>query len=908
MERVFTRFRRKKSTSATLVSGEPPVRVFVSGVIDEMRRERGQATRIIEQLPFATPWTFEYTPASSEEVTRGYLRHVREADLVIWLLGQTTSNAVVDEIREALSYDRRILAFLFPATVRDPASQMLLGEVGTRCKWVDVPTGQFARVLPASVGDEVRRRLRDEPGLGRSARVEDLRKASFGRCVNGWRGAGLSRGEAEELTKDQFVGAPSARLVPSAERPIVVLVGEIGIGKSLLAERLLQRALEVFGTSASAPIPVFLDGLSEDTRLEDVVGAACQGLGQVATQGVYLIIDDAEPLGPARFRKLLDQIRLLVARWPKSRAVVTTRPMSDISLQEEFESVPEQSSEKSLSLINRLSGKELDRFVDWPPSVKAVIGRPLFAILLATYLRAHQGAPSSPVDLLESLVKHTLQRLQVPDESTTESLEKLAIELIDRGGPIHRTETELSAIVDHLIDSGLLVQRGAGVTFALPLLTEWFAANGLRRGELEIRALASAPERLNRFRFPLMLAFALNDHETATRILAPIAAADPGFAARLVNDATKEWFQDVELAAPNYLESGRRLRDAMQAWCEGLGPLSRSIAPVHSDGTLRTVGVGVGDAHLAVSWYYGFEGLEPVESLADKAEVFRRAPVFRLRSAQLSAPAAWAWPWTLEELRSSIDGLIRQRRLYPSAGPLLKELIWETARLVTRRGSLDYGAIPIREVDEALRDLPERGTLITGGHSLEFEDERFTLLRESLAEHADLGQHALVYPWPVPDQIASRTSRWVSESYSSSRLLERTIAVYTAALRGYSDIVNTWFPKIGPRLQLFALLPAKLTGWLTIPTDAKALPSLYYYLEPLPEGSDNLVDIRLGDSPTSEPDWPRLEEAIRRFRPHAADWLGIWQHWSDVPVFQPDSATDWAYRELLSDLKQVCWA
>jgi hypothetical protein len=37
------------------------------------------------EVPFLTPWAFEFTPASAAAADEVYLRKVRDADIVLWL-------------------------------------------------------------------------------------------------------------------------------------------------------------------------------------------------------------------------------------------------------------------------------------------------------------------------------------------------------------------------------------------------------------------------------------------------------------------------------------------------------------------------------------------------------------------------------------------------------------------------------------------------------------------------------------------------------------------------------------------------------------------------------------------------------------------------------------------------------
>lgn len=82
-------------------------------------------------------------------------------------------------------------------------------------------------------------------GLGDTGRdVDELERESLARCAERWEAAGLSAEEARVLAADPTLGAPGPRLRAAlSDRKMAVIAGEVGAGKSLLMERLLQRAV-----------------------------------------------------------------------------------------------------------------------------------------------------------------------------------------------------------------------------------------------------------------------------------------------------------------------------------------------------------------------------------------------------------------------------------------------------------------------------------------------------------------------------------------------------------------------------------------------------------------------------------------------------------------------------------------
>ena len=77
----------KKTKPPEVLPGERPLKCFVSSVMkDKYQWARDEITLTLGSYPFITPWTFEYTPGSSELIDNGCLRNVRESDFVFWLV------------------------------------------------------------------------------------------------------------------------------------------------------------------------------------------------------------------------------------------------------------------------------------------------------------------------------------------------------------------------------------------------------------------------------------------------------------------------------------------------------------------------------------------------------------------------------------------------------------------------------------------------------------------------------------------------------------------------------------------------------------------------------------------------------------------------------------------------------
>ena len=92
---------------------ENPLMVFVSSRQDpedkEMSRARELAIEEVANYQGMRVWAFEEAPASSEAARDRYISNAGRADLVIWLIGSTTTTPIVEEINACMRAQGRLL-------------------------------------------------------------------------------------------------------------------------------------------------------------------------------------------------------------------------------------------------------------------------------------------------------------------------------------------------------------------------------------------------------------------------------------------------------------------------------------------------------------------------------------------------------------------------------------------------------------------------------------------------------------------------------------------------------------------------------------------------------------------------------------------------------------------------------
>ncbi|MBA2442863.1 MAG: hypothetical protein M3494_01600 [Actinomycetota bacterium] len=764
--------------------------------------------------------------------------------------------------------------------------------------------------------------------------VDEIERESLARCAERWEAAGLSSEEARVLAEDRSVGAPGSWLrAELGGRPLAVLSAEVGAGKSLLADRLLQRAVVRLREEPGASLPAHVEAWEVEGRLRDVVLEKTASLGDARVRGAAVFLDGAEEEGSARAGRLVKQARILASTWPNTTVVVAGRPLPELAEDRERVEAPQLTEDEAFLLIGAITGEEpkVATTHRWPESVKEAIRRPLFAVLVASDMR-ERGSwnPSSTGEMLTGLVERALRRSgNVVD---TARLRELAVAVMDRGGapvPEGRGGNGREREGDARHVTGLVVRRGNAVAFPLRILAEWFASEALEHGLAEVRDLASDLARLEGWRYPLAMAVGNFGYARASEVLRPVVEAAPAFASQIVETGLEREYVSFRMGrggppmSPE--EFGRRLREAMNSWVKGMGPLAPLIAPVREDGSLSTLGVS-GSAEQASQrfWYRGEEDLGDVVELPDhNPEMLPNWEWPSLRGVGTHEQAAWTWEYALEDLRSELSKKLKKRRLPIGGGLLAEEAAWDAAwemrKRFDKKNYREREPIPLDAVEGYLDFVGRDTDAITFGNQWSQRGPNYELkyLKDKLRDSRAAGRSELRAPWPMHDRMpgdpgyvkTDRDSAWVWERYSDEALLRRARVILEGALDGYRRFVEEFFLRLAPHMVIAATLPARLTGTLILtPREGRPGVGSYvsWHLEPLPYGSENEVRVAFGHERPGRDYMLGVGSRTRSLRPQAAAWISPYDY-ATGDFYGRTPATELAYKWLWEDLRRVSW-
>ena len=742
----------------------------------------------------------------------------------------------------------------------------------------------------------------------RLIRLKELKRESRAWCIERFRIAVSSKEEADSLADDLSIGSPPSNLRLDPKK-VSLVVGELGIGKTLIAQRLFQQAIQQAQENPNAAIPVYLESWQwqQETPLKKAVEAAADGLGNPITQGAIVILDGLDEVETRLASKVLREAHCLVEGWDNTTVIITSRPTRYTDDVQEKILVPLLSEAQAYSLVERVSKLQMTAMIcsGWTESIRDAIRRPLFALIVARYLRsADEKAPRSKGELLSWLVEDALEKVNADRSNCDRLLKRLAMLCVECGGDRIRA-TDVAPTKDALkplLDSRLVVERSRGIiSFPLPILTEWFAAQSLADDPSKVENFVSDPQQLENWRYPLTIATATFGHELVSKLLVPIAKKYPAFAAEIVREGTA-YGGDKEVSPPAPYQCGQQIQTVMQTWIEGIGSLAELIAPIRQNGTVKPIGVRTDGTWLSVAWYEGSENLQNVVDLPpdwnwlDSQEWYKWP---RVRGCRPGHESAWAWRWTFDELVTNLSQQLESPTLLVDSEILIREAAWRAALAIvkyrpnsrfTKLKWWEFDEIPLVQIEETLSEIEAQAKLNCYvmlpdfGRSLTTNEKEQQYYLKQLTREVDrlqsLGESALHNPWPGSDRTQFESP---GEEYSLELLRIRAEKVYKGALDAYQLIVNTWFKQLIPGMQIAAMLPARLVGAI-VPFPANSgyfgsPPRFEWFLEALAENAQHEVEIAINEHCLSlfETHRDRMDFASKQLsllRPNSAIWIG----------------------------------
>ena len=871
-----------------------------------MSRARDLAIKMVENYPGMKVWAFEDAPSSSETARDRYIRNAGNADLMIWLIGSTTTTPIIEEVSACMRAQGRLLAFKLPATERDKETEALLKKVSDYATWHAVENEEN---LPAHIRtaltDEMLQRYRDPAPVNHDLYLKQKHRESIAETKRLWTTLGAPENIASELADDDSVGH---KLTLPTTGMLTVNAPQ-GSGKTLAAHRLYQLALVNRLQDHSQPLPIFLNARNISGDLKDHIEGHTREHGTVYTQRVLVIIDGLDETGRQKANQLLNQVQSYTDANQNVAAVVMTRPLPGLKPAEEAFVLPECDEEELLLIASKVAGRVVNRFEI--PFREYQTRLPLFATIVGAYLR--QPMPlrgRTPSQIVSEMVRRLLDDSLDDLGDTEEFLKELAIASTKSGENVEKALVAPRATEQaRIANSRIVVEQDGKFDFTLAIFREWFAAKALVERSVSIDEIE-----LDSDRWVVPLAIAINSENSriGPEIMEEISSRDPGMAGLVLNEVKHNWSTDKpenSLPPGTAMGIGTSIRNAMEDWKKGLGPLMNALNMLDENGSIPTLGVDVQSGLVATSWYRGDEILDPVVQLPDNLRDpssghSRNWP--RWRRGSIESTRVWPWSVTHDEISQLLSEQLKGFRLALEFTEGFHEYAYEFSRYLRRNhfelGGLQTSTDVVDYIDEWLLEWGrDPRDSVTFGWEYSFTVLELKLFRERVYELSQNGIDVSMNPWPAPDKEwppGRSGGKWF-ERYTEERLLQRTNAIFNAALRIYNDIVERWFSAFTKLTQMSHVLPFRMRGELRLrggqEQGQRRDATLIYWTEQADSKEDSGVIIEL------EPKGQTTEDESADQR------IPYYSGWRVLPGYEPRPATKLAHEWLTRDLNALHW-
>ena len=910
-------------TDQPIRHSEDPLEVFISSRQDPKdettSRARALAIKEVDNYLGMKVWAFEEAPASPESARDRYIRNAGEADIVIWLIGSTTTTPIVEEVSACTRAQGKLLAFKLPADERDEETEALIKKVSDYATWKTVEKVEdLPAHIRASLTDEMLRRYRDPAPVNHDLFLKQKLRESIADTKRLWTTLGVPDDIASELANDHSVGH---KLTLPATGTLTVNAPQ-GSGKTLAAQRLYQQALTNRIKDHFQPFPMFLNARNMSGELKDQIEGYTRDQGSVYTQKILVIVDGLDETGRHNANQLLGQMQSYTDANQNVAAILMTRPLPGLKPTKEPLVLPECDEEELLSIASKIAGRK----VHWAeiPFRELQSRLPLFAAIVGAYLRQpipHWGR--TPSQKASEIIRRILDDSDHYPAETEEFLKKLAVSSTASGESVGKALVA-SRVTDQarIAESRIVVEEGDKFDFTLAIFREWFAARALVENSVTLNDIE-----LNSDRWVVPLAIAINSENPnlGPEIMERLASRDPGMASLVLEEVKHNWSTDKpenSLPPGTAIEIGTSIRNAMEHWREGLGPLMPALGMLDQNGKVPTLGVDRQSEGVTTSWYRGDEILDPVvrlpEDLHDHSKGhFWNWPVSISRGIEPTR----VWPWSIahDDLSKLLSEELRTLRFALETTTGFHEFAYELSNYLRRSY---FGARDLQTPNEVIDYIESqfsrygndpRTSITFGCREYNFTMPKLEVFRERVSELSRNGIDILADPWPEPDKewpLGSSGGMWF-EIYSEERLVQRTNAMFNGALRIYNDIVERWLPAFNKRNQMRYTLPFRMRGELSLPEPRKQNERKEAVLTFWPEwaqgATDSGVFIDLGPKEGARSDGTREKiqaarnEFFERGMPYQSGW-------SVLPGYEPRPASTLAYEWLNDDLHSLHWA
>ncbi|ETZ75457.1 hypothetical protein L841_0420, partial [Mycobacterium sp. MAC_080597_8934] len=473
--------------------------------------------------------------------------------------------------------------------------------------------------------------------MGRDAYLARALEDSDSRIERRRAGAGLD--EAQVARIQHLLPQVPHQLRGLSSGQFIVLTGALGTGKSDRAEGWIRSAAELAQSDPDAPLPVWvaIDDLesSLEVHLQREVGVLA-----LETVGADIVIDGLDQRAD-RAERTIGYADSLTRRWPRSRVVLTSRATHNVrdSVVIRVDPMPKSYGRKLVSLVAGTA-----QVGDLRPEIEEALERPLFALLIGQ--QASSGELTTMTEVIEGVVRKVVGR---EDKDLYPHLRQLAIRTTTTARPVDPESFVDFDVASKLRDSPFLTTTAHGLSFSLATFEQWFASRAVLEEAVSLDDILVDLPSFDRWKYVLSIVLASGEPSRVDPVMARIARWNPGAIGWIINETESAGLNRYrEDSSDSQQQMGYRLRFALEAMLDGLGPLSAAFTPFATTGldSLEhfSLGLEYGGERVSTTWLISNQVPDnPLPPLIDASVEVSTNRWFSIETAAMPASRNWVW-------------------------------------------------------------------------------------------------------------------------------------------------------------------------------------------------------------------------------------------------------------------------
>ena len=729
--------------------------------------------------------------------------------------------------------------------------------------------------------------------------IETLEKQITARCRSKLISIGVTETLADKIIEEDINSNRFADILEAERQGKLYLQGEYGSGKTHALLILFLRMLREYRIDKHKPLPLYVTA-SEIIKLG---GIQAWKEKQESAEAFFIFIDGCDEMSVSEAEKVLNEVHYLRSLWDNVRFLLSGRHLPIFPDQKYIHNISCLSEERTIELISMVSGKGKDnvhsRFFSMEEGIKKTLRFPLFSLLYGVLMnQAGEYFYPSYSQLISSFIDKTLKGELEKDEIVI-TLEKIAILSVDRNlGKVHVSEIRGDNIHRVLQHTGFLfLHLDNTVSFSLPIIAQWFAADGIIHKAVSIDDILDDAMRSSRWRYAFSLMFSRMTFEESLEIFSKIIFRDIGSAAMIINNGTINEYMEV---TDSSLECGKKIRKCMGIWAEALGELKHVLTP-YKGASLKNLAIYADGCQVTTTWSEKPDTddvcvLNPIEQI-------RWLSVTETRGIHLQA--TWPWIYTFETIQRNLQDIIKYRSVLCENEDILKEYVWKQTLSLLNKGNLCQENISLKKIEKYRK---YQNSILYVGRKEYRLNTFFTIVDKMYSS----GVYSVCPSVPGGDKEFGEQC-YVWGNYSEHRLYERVSIIYKKALEAYSDYISSWFSSFAPRMKMAVLMPGILHVNLIFKEEGEDYqngPILSWHMEAQPQTTTNTTAITLNQPEDWHNDHNLLHSILGKdieYRPSQREWLVPSLRVKDLRCFDATPITDVVFEWIEDDLKEIEW-